>query len=143
MALGEFKWFQFKSRKQVEKEAKQYAEWAFPYGDMQKDKVSELLCALKPKETTPIKLASFLTCKELYESVLEDSESREEAVNRMVNVVKSYNQLIRKEDMNMYLAIVLADADIDESCNYPSVDEINVRIQELNDLRTSVKKKKK
>jgi len=143
MALGEFKWFQWKSKKQLEKEAQQYAAWAFPHGDIQREKLTALFKELKPKEAVEIILASFLTCKELYEDALEDSESREDAVKRSMNSIRGYSQLVKKDDATMYLAVVLADADIDELCEYPSVEEIRVRIQELNELLIKKKKNKK
>jgi len=87
----------------------------------------------------PIFLSSFLTCKELYEGVLEDCESREAAVDKMINSLRNYGQLIKGTEMPMYLAFVLADADIDEKCEYPSVDEIRARIQELTDMKTEKK----
>ena len=141
MALGEFKLFQMKSKKQREKEAREYAEWAFPYGDTQREHMTELIREIDPKSPIQMSLTSFLTCKELYERTLEDCESREDAINNMLNVIKSYNQLIRVHEMPMYLALVLADADIDESCEYPSADEIRVRIQEFIDMKNEKKSK--
>ena len=135
MALGEFKLFQFKSKKQIEKEAKEYALWAFPYGDLQKEKLSALVKELSPKTPVQLSLASFLTCKELYENALENSESRDDAVNNMINVIRSYSQLIKTDEMPLYLALVLADADVDDSCEYPSAEEMRVRIKKLEDMR--------
>jgi len=131
MALGEFRLFQFKSKKQREKEEKDYASWAFPYGDMQREKLTTLLCELRPKEPPQMLLFSFLTSKEMYKDALEDSESPEAAIDNYLNAVKRHKQLIRKTDVNMYLAIILADAEIDERCEYPSADELRDRIQDL------------
>jgi len=147
MALGEFRMFQWKSKEQRDKEAKEYAAWAFPHGDKQKKNLEALIHALKPKASLPLSMASFLTCKELYERTLESLESRESAVDKMLNTIGNYNQLIKSDEMPMYLALVLADADLDEECEYPSIEEMHVRIQELNDLKTAKKfslfKKKK
>ena len=136
MALGEWKLFQFKSKKQRDKEAKAYALWAFPYGDLQRARLTELTKELFPKGATEINLASFLTCKELYEDVLEETEEKDEAVNRMINVIKSYGQLISIKEMPAYLALVLADAEIDENCEYPTADEMRERIKKLEEMRT-------
>ena len=141
MALGEFKLFQMKSKKQREKEEREYAAWAFPYGDLQKENLKELIYEIKPKASIQIDLASFLTCKELYESVLEDADSREAAIDKLLNVIRNYSQLIKNDEMPMYLALVLADAEVDEKCEYPSADEMRIRIQELTDLKI-VKKSK-
>ena len=135
MALGEFKLFQFKSKKQREKEEREYAVWAFPYGDLQKDKLGELIKELIPKASLPIHLASYLTCKELFDNALEDTENRDEAIDRILNNIGSYGQLIKRNEMPTYLALVLVDADINEECEYPPIDEIRAKIQELTDLR--------
>jgi len=135
MALGDFKLFQFKSRKQVEKEQQDYALWAFPYGDIQKERMCALIRELEPKASVPLYLASFLTCKELYEGVLADTGSSEEAVDKMINTVKKYGELIRKNEMPALLALVLADTEVNENCEYPSAEVIRIKIQELIDLR--------
>jgi len=137
MALGDFKLFQWKSKKQLEKEQKEYAVWAFPHGELQKTKLTELMRELKPKEQSQMLLVSFLTCKEFYESKLEGSEASEEAVIKTLLSAKTYRQIIKQNDLAMYLAIVLADAGIDENCEYPSADEIRERAKELDELRKS------
>jgi len=143
MALGEFKLFQFKSKKQREKEEHQYAQWAFPYGQLQRENLTNLVKELVPKASIPICLASFLTCKELYERVLEDSESSEIATEKMLTTIRNYGQLIRSKEMPLYLALVLADANIDESCLYPPAEELRKNISELEEIRKSPKPKKK
>ena len=135
MALGEFKLFQFKNREQREKEEREYALWAFPYGDLQRDNLTALMRELIPKESIQIFLASFLTCKELYESILEKSESREVAIERMLNEIKRYNQLIKPKEMPMYLALVLADEELDERCEYPPVEVVKAKIQQLEGMK--------
>jgi len=139
MALGEFKLFQFKSKAQREKEEKEYASWAFPYGDLQRENLTALISELKPKEPSQMLLFSYLTCKEIHKNASEDSESREETIAKMMSIIKRYKQLIKKSDVNMYLAIVLADAEIDERCEYPSADEIRASIQELDEFANKKK----
>ena len=135
MALGEYKLLQFKNKEQRKKEEQEYALWAFPYGNKQKECLTTLMKEINPKSNTQINLVAFLTCKELYENTLGVSGSREETVYKMINTVKSYGQLIRKNEMPLYLALVLADKEIDENCEYPSVEEIRTQIQELVGLR--------
>ena len=141
MALGEFKFFQMKSKRQREKEAREYAAWAFPYGDLQRERLTELVRELFPKGHLEINLASFLTCKELYENLLEDTESRDTAIDSMINVMRSYGNLIKAGEMPTFLALVLADAEIDERCEYPSVNEMQERIQELTAMKKDTKLK--
>jgi len=141
MALGEFKLFQFKSRKQLEKEEKQYAEWAFPYGELQRENLTALIKELAPKQPLQICLASFLTCKEIYEDVLKNSESSSAANEKMLKSVRNYGQLIKSKEMPFYLALVLADSKVDEACLYPSAEEIQKHIHELETIRKSPKQK--
>ncbi|MCL2426050.1 MAG: hypothetical protein FWD05_06905 [Oscillospiraceae bacterium] len=135
MALGDFKLFQYKSKNQRDREEHEYAVWAFPYGDTQKEKLCELFKELIRKPYIPMCLTVYLTCKELFEWTLKNSESHEEAINKMINVVKGYEQLLTPAETPLYLALVLASAEIDENCEYPSADEIRTRIKELEDMR--------
>lgn len=132
--------FQIKSKSQREQEEKDYAVWAFPYGDMQKEKLTALIKELLPKTHAQIGLVAFLTCKEIFEKTLENSESREAAVYKTINDTNSYSQLIKSKEMPTYLALVLADADIDENCEYSSVDELRDSIQKISEMR-SIKKR--
>jgi len=135
MALGDIKMFQFKSKEQRDREAKEYAEWAFPYGDLQRDNLSALIKELVPKAYMPVCLTAFLTCKELYDKALTNSETQEEAVDHMINVIRGHEQLLKPSETPLYLALVIADAYIDERCEYPSADSIRLLEQELNDMR--------
>ena len=135
MALGENGWFTFKSRATQEKERDEYAKWAFPLGQVQRDNLEKLLLEVYPKETIPTTLIPFLTCKELYESALSKTGSVDLAVDTMINTQKKYKMIIKKNTMATYLALVLADASINEECEYPSAEEIRTKAQELELLR--------
>ena len=137
MALGEFTLFNFKSKKQREKEEREYAAWAFPNGELQRERLAGLMRELKPRESPQLMMFSFLTCKELYKNQFEEAKSHEDAISRFLGSAKNYKQLIRRDDLCMYLALVLADADIDEKCEYPGADEIRTRASELEELRKS------
>ena len=131
MALGEYSVFSWKSKATQEKEQIEYEKWAFPYGDKQREKLQALLLAVFPKDTVPTTLVPFLTCKELYDRALEKAEVRDLAIDIMINKQKSYKRIIKKKDMPTFLALVLADADIDENCEYPQADSIHERAREI------------
>jgi len=135
MALGDFTLFQWKSKETREKEAKAYAEWAFPHGQRQRDKLEALMKELKPKESVQFLMMGYLTTKELYERYLEKMELSEKALDFMINDEKKYKQIVRKHEMTTYLALVIADAEIGEECEYPPADEIRLRIEDLEKLR--------
>lgn len=135
MALGDFQLFQWKSKSTQKTEQEQYEKWAFPYGQQQRDNLEALLKVVCPKESGSMALVPFLTCKELYEGVLKKTGTRELAVDTLLNTQKKYKGIIRKKEMSTYLALVIADANVDESCRYPTADEIREQIRELDDMR--------
>ena len=65
-------WFTFKSAKQRAREEKQFARWAFPYGEAQKEKVLELICQLLPKEDPKAAMAVFLMGREALRGSFKD-----------------------------------------------------------------------
>lgn len=136
MALGEFTLFTWKSKATQQKEQEDYARWAFPYGQAQRDHLEKLLLEVFPGESVPTTLIPFLTCKELYENILKSSGSRESATDTLINKQKKYKQIIKKKHMTTYIALVLADAQIDEQCEYPSADDILASSRELEKLRS-------
>ena len=69
MALGEIQWLQFKNKKTRERDEREYAEWAFPYGKEQQDKITALLEELDPKESVKVATVCLLTAKEIVERV--------------------------------------------------------------------------
>ena len=131
MALDEFKLFSWKNKETQQKEQEAYAKWAFPHGQRQRDNLERLVRSLYPKESLPSVLVPFLTCKELYDRYLKQAGSRDEATDMLLNNTRKYKHLVKKRDMTTYAALVIADAAVDESCDYPSADEIREAAQEL------------
>ena len=135
MALGEFQIFTWKSKATQQKEQEAYEKWAFPYGQKQRDALQKLMLEIYPKESVPTTLIPFLTCKELYGEILIKAGSRDSAIDIMINKQKKYKQIIKKKTMSTYLSLVLADAEIDEQCEYPSAEQIVSRALELDAIR--------
>ena len=136
MGLGDIKFLQFKSKEQLAREAAEYEAWAFPYGEKQKEALTSRLKELKPKESQQLILIAFLTVKELYEAAVKDTESEENAIRNLFAKAKRYKQIVRPNDLSMYIAVAIADAAIDENCEYPAADELQERIGEIEKLRT-------
>ena len=135
MALGEFNLFTWKSKEKLQKEQDEYAKWAFPYGQKQRDNLEALLREVFPKTSVPLALIPFLTCKELYNDALEKSGSREKAIHELSSKQINYKQIIKKKEMSTYIALVIADSEIDEQCEYPTADAIRMSAQDLVSLR--------
>jgi len=134
MALGDFTLFQFKNKNQIERETAEYESWAFPYGEKQKEALTSLLKELNPKDAEQLMLISFLTCKELFEAAVKETDSEDDAIQCLIAKAGKYKQIIRKKDLSMYIAAVIADATIDESCEYPAVDELRERMREMEEV---------
>ena len=142
MNSGVSSWFQWKSKAVREKEQAKYEAWAFPHGKNQRKNLEKLMQELCPKEQLPFLLVGFLSCKELYEKLLDDldsSESVENTADIFINSEKKYKHIIKEGEMARYVALVLADAEIDERCEYPSADEMRERITVLDARMTSKK----
>ena len=135
--------FTWKSKSTQNKEAIEYEKWAFPYGEEQRKRLEALLGELFPKADLPSLLISFLTCKEIYEGVFDKEGSEEAAASYMINEVGKYKMVLRKKEMPMYIAIVLADERVDGSFWYQSADEIRAKAQQLEALRIDKKASKK
>jgi len=135
MALGEWSLLTWKSKIARQKEQEEYAQWAFPHGQKQRDGLEALMRDLNPREKLQFMLMGFLTCKELYERCMKNTGSSDTAIDILINVDKKYKQIIKKKEMTMYLALVLVDSEIDDKCDYPSTEDVRLRIQELEKLR--------
>ena len=130
-------WLTFKSAKQRAKEEKQYARWAFPYGEAQKEKVTQIIRELLPKEDPKAALALFLMGRQAYRGAFnddpEDLEERTEeekitALDKMLAVQLCGRS---KKYIPYYKVLVLSDLDIDETLNYPTAEELRRRAEEL------------
>jgi len=135
MALGDFNFFSWKSKEQREREQEEYNEWAFPHGLEQRENFEKLLGEMFTKSDLPFAMMGFLTCKELYERYLKKYNSSERAVNILLNEDKGYRNIIKKKEMPRCIALVLADAQVDESCAYPTVEELRKSIAEIEAMR--------
>lgn len=124
MALGEFNFFIWKSKSQIKEEEATYEKWAFPYGQPQREKLVKLMREIFPKESEPNVLIPFLTCKELFSKLCRTPDLVDYAISRLLVDVKKYKRIIRKDEMPLYVALVVADSKIDEKLDYPSAEQI-------------------
>lgn len=124
-------WFTWRSKEDQQRIDDEYAAWAFPYGRKQRDNLETLLKELFPKMNLPIVLVIFLTCKEMYEEAMQKNALNEYVISEMLGGQKRFKQMIKKSDMYIYIALVLADTEIDDLCEYPAADLIRAHAQEL------------
>ena len=129
--------FAFKTAKQRERDAKKFNSWAFPYGLPQREKVVEIIRQLLPKEDPKAALAVYLMGRQAYRGSFKDDpedlmERTEEKRLRALDYQLAEQLFGRyKKYIPYYKVLVLADAKVDESLNYPSVEELRRRAEEL------------
>ena len=133
MALGDWNLFTWKSKSTAEKEAQEYEKWAFPYGKEQQEKLQRLLLEAFPKESVPTTLIPYLTCKELFTNKCKSPSDYDMAIAELLKM-KKYKRLIRKGEMPLYLAFVLADYGVGSDIEYPSLSDIMKKADELREL---------
>ena len=126
--------FSWKSAAAQKKEQKEYEKWAFPHGEKQRENMISLLTDVFNKNDK-FNLFTYLTCKEMYEKATEDLGSRDDALEMLItNRLNMKQQVIKKPNQNewlIYIALVLADEDIKEDCEYPTKDMIIQKAQEI------------
>ncbi|MBR6951132.1 MAG: hypothetical protein IKH56_05305 [Oscillospiraceae bacterium] len=135
MAIGDYQWLSFKNKRTRERDAKEYEEWAFPYGQRQRDRITELLAQLFPKEEPSMALVCHLTAKELvsrYHDIIDLPEHHDFAMKNMAKDFKKYRRMFHKSETRfVYAALGMADLDITEDLNYPTLEELRAKGAEL------------
>ena len=129
-------WFTFKTAKQRARDERNYARWAFPYGDAQREKITELIRELMPKEDPKAGLSVFLMGRQAYRGSFRDDpedlaeRTAQDQMNALDQVLE--NQLFGryKKLIPYYKELVLADLEVDESLRYPSAQELRRRAEE-------------
>lgn len=135
MALGEIQWLQFKNKKTRERDEREYAEWAFPYGEEHKDKLTALLKELDPKESSKVAMVCLLTAKEIAERVhkiIDMPEHREYAIKSLAKDLKRYKSIFRNpENRAIYCVLGFIELEMTPELNYPTADEIREKAAAL------------
>ena len=129
--------FVFKTKKQRERDERNFNRWAFPYGQPQREKVTALLGELLPKEDPKVALALYLMGRQAYRGSFKDDaeDLAERTEERKLHALDHQlsEQLFgrHKKTKPYYKAMVLADAKVDETLNYPSVEELRRMAEKL------------
>ena len=130
-------WFTFKSAKQRARDERNFARWAFPYGEAQKEKITQLIQELMPKEDPKAGLSVFLMGRQAFRGSFRDdpedlAERTESDKMEALDAVLA-NQLFGryKKFIPYYKVLVFADLEVDETLNYPSAEELCTRAEAL------------
>lgn len=134
MAIAD--WFRSKSPEEAREDSERYDRWAFPYGTPQRDAMLGLLEQFFPKEDKRLSLVTYLIIKESYCGNFRTSASMQEVAHteKLRLAMKALKKKLtgaNRKQIPAYLALVLADAEVDESLNYPSMDQLQQLAQQL------------
>ena len=122
MGLREF--FEIKSLRKKKEEQLLYNQWAFPYGQAQWQAVNDRILQLMPDEKKT-GLAVFLLGKEAYEKGGWESACR---------AMKEHLPGKHRKKLPLFLALIKADAEIDEALAYPEADDLRRMAREWEDV---------
>lgn len=123
-------WLGIKSREQEEREFQAFSENSFPYGQPQRDKVEELLSQLFPREKKQFTMMLFLLGKQYYHGygLRNEQDYQGYTQEERLNIAaKSLNRQLtgkHRKSLTTYLALIAADAQVDENLLYPTAQEI-------------------
>ena len=130
-------WLGIKSREQEEREFQAFSENSFPYGQPQRDKVEELLSQLFPKEKKQFTMMLFLLGKQYYHGygLRNEQDYQGYTQEERLNIAaKSLNRQLtgkHRKSLTTYLALIAADAQVDENLLYPNAQEIQEQARAL------------
>ena len=130
-------WLGIKSREQEEREFQAFSENSFPYGQPQRDKVEELLSQLFPKEKKQFTMMLFLLGKQYYHGYGLRNEqdyqgyTQEERLNIAAKSLNRHLTGKHRKSLTTYLALIAADAQVDENLLYPTAQEIQEQARAL------------
>lgn len=115
--MGRF--FDFRSKEEKARSYEAYSKRIFPYGDDQKDRVSELLAELFPKEKQKNLMMHYILIKQgmTDEDPLDFSAAAKKAAKyRILRVTPELEATMQ--------ALLNIDFDINEDLQYPSIEEL-------------------
>lgn len=116
-----------------EKRIEAYTSKAYPYGEKQKEKIRKIVKELMPKEIVEIGVYNYLICKQEIGEIIE-KEASDFNLNIVLSIIDEFKKKFNfKDEMNIYRCIALFEADlkIDENLNYPSIESLQDRANEI------------
>ena len=107
----------FESKKDRELKDKALNNLFFPYGDLQHQKIEEILIALFPSLPKEESMFNYIVTKQkLMENNCQD---KQELINDLKNRFMTKNT-----DVSLYIVLAQIDLKIDENLNYPDIETI-------------------
>lgn len=118
--------FDMRSKEEKQKDYEAYSKKIFPYGDPHREKVSEILSALYPKTNIKYLIMYYILLKD--ETTGDNAVDFETAAKKLIK--KSLVKVTPELNADLH-ALLLADYEIDQNLNYPSIDELRSTAKNL------------
>lgn len=129
------RWFTSKSEEQIQKEREIYEQKVFPYGQVQRDKIKQIVDKQCPQDYQEMSLFNYLVVRqnvgEYYDDELKGLTSK-----GLATLCDSLKKTLRKkyqEDKYFYIALAEYDYGIDENLNY-DVEAIKQKALEIKNI---------
>ena len=121
-----FSCFSMKSRKEREREERAFFQWAFPYGKAQQERVKALLKELFPRERPEMAMVAYLTAREVYRDKYGDfaDDPHFDPIAQSFRNLERNNIRLPKEDIPLYVALLVADSQVGEDLAYPDREQL-------------------
>lgn len=117
--MASFFGMEIRSKEEKEQEFADFYKRIFPYGEAQKDCIGQLLHGLFPREDRQCLMVYYVSIKdEMTRRAAKSFEAAAEAQMR-TSVVR-----ITPELVNGVRALIMADQEVDEYLNYPTIQEL-------------------
>ena len=135
--MGFTDWFAFRTKAQKQAEARQYAHWACPYGEGQRQKLAALLAVILPQEGAQLGMTCYLAGREAYHGGTQPPDAAtapDTVAEKRIRAAKKLRRLLQGRvaiEMARYLALIEADAQVDERLCYPTPDALIADGEEL------------
>ena len=121
-------WVNFRNKKHIEEDAKAFSNSIFPYGEVQKEKTISILKEMMTYKDEEMMVYNYLVLKQLVMKKGEDPDLIRLAKKNVRNTLRN------SDDVYLYLALALADKQIDEKLDYPSKEELQNKANELKQM---------
>ena len=126
----------FKTKEQREEDLNKYYAWAYPYGQEHKERISKLIEEFVSDDDSKFAIYNYLVCRQALAPNIYDGKYivKEEQFAPAYKKLKKEFVSKGKKNVHKYMALVEADLIIDEEFNYPSLEQLTDRANQIKDI---------
>lgn len=120
----------FKTQGQLEAESKAYMDFAFPYGDIQQEKLKSIVDELKGKDDVSMAFYFYLLTKQECSKFDFIDGDYKDLYSKLSKIVKGKS----KDNIYKFIALAKYDLKIKKSLKYPTIKTIEKASQEIKEI---------